>query len=731
MTFPAGGGLFPFYLLYFNGGGGSGTSFAWFDGATTATSGGGFSLVPATALASPDVHATVWPTGGPTPVPNGSFTLHVDVENRGLVPFGVHNVALPLASGQGAITGGTPPPGATCITGPSGFNCSTRQAIGPGGVEHYAFTYQVPDADAGTAVALQPYVTGPAADPSLLNVVADAGQYNGAFTDVFVLADYPMRGIGAAVVDTGNAPAGFPGLDGGTDDDNPFSFTVGQPLPATAILTSPSGPVSTTWPVTVAGVLSLPPGDTLTVSIAGPVSFPLSCTAGASTFSCLPLPLPEGTYTVTMRVADGAGQGVASTATMVVRPPDPPTIITPAEWSTVRTSPVLVAGSSGEGAGAKVDVLGGLGCNSIVQSDGSWSCTLALTDGLQELSASVRKAVGLPGPATIRWFTVDTAPGAPTLDPVPTPSSNAQPLFSGTGEPTATVTVSAALEGGATTLCSATVAGDGSWTCTSTLALPDGQTLVSATQALATTLESAAAQVAVVVDTVPPSAPTIDVPAGPIANASPPLLGTAEAASTVQVSTSSATVCTAVADPSGHWICASQNLVEGVNALSVSARDAAGNMSHGTSASLIVDTTAPDAPTIDSPASGAVLTDTPDVHGRAEPGAQVEVTLDGVVVAVVAADDGSWSNTPAAALPVGAHFASAVAIDQAGNRGAASSVTAFQVQAPIVPAVHIGATVPTVPSTATAPNTQHGCNSVPGALPIAALLWGTVRRRRW
>src|SRR5439155_19305304 len=75
-------------------------------------------------------------------------------------------------------------------------------------------------------------------------------------------------------------------------------------------------------------------------------------------------------------------------------------------------------------------------------------------------------------------------------------------------------------------------------------------------------------------------------------------------------------------------------------------------------------------------ADGTVTNDTtPEVTGVAEPGATVDVLIDGVVVATTAVDDaGNWIVTPGA-LAEGAHVLAARARDAAGNESGLSAAT--------------------------------------------------------
>ncbi|HYI00583.1 Ig-like domain-containing protein [Hyalangium sp.] len=96
---------------------------------------------------------------------------------------------------------------------------------------------------------------------------------------------------------------------------------------------------------------------------------------------------------------------------------------------------------------------------------------------------------------------------------------------------------------------------------------------------------------------------------------------------------------------------------------------------------LRVDATAPGAPEVTAPASGALLNNSrPTFSGTAEPGGTVRVLLGGVAQTQVAVDAaGAWSFTPGAALAQGPHEVAAVALDSAENEGPASLSRAFTV----------------------------------------------------
>jgi hypothetical protein len=92
-----------------------------------------------------------------------------------------------------------------------------------------------------------------------------------------------------------------------------------------------------------------------------------------------------------------------------------------------------------------------------------------------------------------------------------------------------------------------------------------------------------------------------------------------------------------------------------------------------------IDQTAPAAPTLNRPADGSVTRDrTPAFTGTAEPGADVEVFVDGNSIGSTTANgSGNFSFTPTTPLPPGPHEAFVGATDRAGNDSPQSNTNGF------------------------------------------------------
>ncbi len=166
----------------------------------------------------------------------------------------------------------------------------------------------------------------------------------------------------------------------------------------------------------------------------------------------------------------------------------------------------------------------------------------------------------------------------------------------------------------------------------------------------------------------------------------PVLLGSAEAGSTVSVREGTSLLGTATANARGAWSLAAAGLAQNsTHALSVTATDAAGNVSAAASCTLTLDSLAPAAPTLSSStSSGSTLTST-TLGGTAEAGSIVSLAdlVGGQVLALgnaTAAADGTW-HMASAALARGLNLVSATAMDAAGNVSAATSL-ALTIDAP-------------------------------------------------
>ncbi|MDR0286023.1 MAG: Ig-like domain-containing protein, partial [Propionibacteriaceae bacterium] len=469
------------------------------------------------------------------------------------------------------------------------------------------------------------------------------------------------------------------------------SLTVDTTPPAAPVVTAPAaGALVTTATPTIAGTGEA--GATVTV-MDGPTPVCTTTVGPDSTWSCVvPTALGEGPHTLSVTQADTAGNvSPAATRTVTVDTvaPGVPAVTTANATVIAGTVPAPVE------AGVTVTVTYPTsGGPATVTADvdpatGTWSVATpadAISGAVTAVAADPAGNASAAGPGTLD---VD-APAAPVVTP-PGTVATATPTLAGTGEPGATVTVS---DGAGQPLCTATVVPAGTWSCTATT-LPEGPNSLSVTQADPAGNVSAATPMAVVVDTIPPAAPVVTVPAAGAAlgNPTPTLAGTGEAGATVTVKDGGGhPLCTTTAGAGGTWTCTVTALADGPAALVVTQTDAAGHVSAATTVDVVIDTEAPGQPVIDTlTAAGAA--------GTAEAGATVTVTWPDATTSEVQADGtGHWSVPTPQDMTSG--LVTVVATDAAGNTSAPAT-GALNLDPPDAPTVTtanattIAGTVPT------------------------------------
>ena len=365
----------------------------------------------------------------------------------------------------------------------------------------------------------------------------------------------------------------------------------------------------------------------------------------------------------------------------------------------------------------------------VANASGQWTYTTpVLSEGSHNLTATVTTAAGGESAPTAVFETIidTTAPTIPVIGNVADDVGATQGSIAdggSTDDTTPTLSGSNLQPGdivivsdGNNVIGSTTVLADGTWIYTPTTPLNDGShafTVVAVDPA--GNVSAPSASHTVIVDTAAPSAPTLDTVVddqGDVTgnltsgqttdDASPDLSGTAESGSLVTIYDNGVAIGSVIAT-NGNWtFTPTVPLTDGSHALTVTATDAAGNVSApSASHTVIIDTVAPGAPTQSLTDDVGAITgainagdftddDKPTFSGTAEGGAVV-VIYDGAnrIGSVTANASGAWSFTPATALANGAHSFSAQAVDSAGNIGPKGPAIPFTVDtsAPAVPTI--------------------------------------------
>ncbi|MEE4453119.1 Ig-like domain-containing protein [Novosphingobium resinovorum] len=511
-------------------------------------------------------------------------------------------------------------------------------------------------------------------------VAADLAQVTGgelasaAYVPVDAMAGFDAPNVAAATV----AAAGGGGLSTGLV--LPLAILGGGGLVAAAAAGGGSGgedepgtPPDTTAPAAATDLSVSAAGDRLTgraeagasvrVDADGDGTSDYSATVAADgTFSvALSPPLVNGeTLEVTVRDAAGnVGPAASVTAPDIVAPLPPFHVLFASHGGSI-------TGTGEPGATVAVDIDGDGEADHTTQiaPDGTFTITFAAPlDNGQSIDVTV---IDGAGNASVPLTVV-----APDLTPPPAFAPSIAPtngsIVTGTAQAGVAVMLS---DSAGVPLGQAIVAADGTWSFSPSSPLPDG-TVITAAGVNAEGEPGPAATV--IVDGIAPAAPVLSPSNGTIVS------GTAEAGATILLyDADGGLVGQVVADAGGAWSIVPRTALADGSAVTVIARDAAGNSSP--QAGTVIDAAAPSAPIL-APANATTIS------GTAEAGSTVLLS-DGAGRAIgqVTADGaGNWSFTTTTPLADGSTV-QATARDAAGNLSAAASITVDAI-APAAPTV--------------------------------------------
>jgi len=586
-------------------------------GTATVGSTGTFTLVLADPLTNAEVLTLVQTDRAGNASPAASLTTPDFTP-----PDPLDNVAI---NASGAVVTGTGEPGATVtVKDASGTLLGTGTVLGDGSFSVTLSTPQinkevlsVQQADPPGNVSEPATVTAPDLTPP---AVAAQLQFN-ATGDVLTGTGEAGATVSLTLADGTPVGAGTVGVDGTFLIDLTQAQNAGEQV--FVVLTDTAGNASaagsllapdTTPPATVAGLQINDAGNVISgTGEAGAsvyVTDPAGNIVGTGTVSA------NGTFTVTLPVAqlngeqlsvvqrDAAGNpSVGETISAPdVTPPAPPvaTALTP--------NGITLSGTGEAGATVRVTTADGVSLGSAtVNADGTFSVTLNTPQLNGETLHLTQTDTGSNVSTDATYQVRDVTDPAPVDDLAV--SQNGL-VVTGTGEPGATVSVSLA----GTTLGSATVGADGTFSVTLSSAQVNGQTL-TVVQADVAGNDAAPATVSAP-DTTPPALPAVTSLTNGVT-----LAGTAEAGSTITVTSANGTVLgTAVTDDDGNYSVTLDAAQNNGQVLTVVASDGSNNQS-----APLVYTTLDTLP----PAAVTNLTISADhsvLAGRGEVGASIVVT---------------------------------------------------------------------------------------------------------
>ena len=220
-----------------------------------------------------------------------------------------------------------------------------------------------------------------------------------------------------------------------------------------------------------------------------------------------------------------------------------------------------------------------------LDSSVNWSYSFNLSEGTNNISITSRDAVvNESAPITTTIILDSSAPGAPTLDAVVSPTNISPQILSGNKETNSSIWING------TEVIS--INSDITWSYAFYLFEGNNKILITSRDACGN--ESTAVTTDIVLDTITPEIPTLNAVTSPT-NISPQILsGTKEANTSIWING----IEVVPLDSSTDWSY-SYNLSEGTNNISITSCDSVGNESSSVITTIILDTDVPEAPTLD------------------------------------------------------------------------------------------------------------------------------------
>ncbi|MCB9599259.1 MAG: hypothetical protein H6720_02710 [Sandaracinus sp.] len=356
-------------------------------------------------------------------------------------------------------------------------------------------------------------------------------------------------------------------------------------------------------------------------------------------------------------------------------------LVTPANDSIGNEPRPVISGTATPGITVVLTLDGTALGMTTADATGAWTFTPSsdIADGVHTVIATVMGGMDMAMDGAD--FTVDTTTSVAITAPVDGDrSTNTTPTISGTGEVGAMVTVM--VDG--MMLGIATVGMDGTWTIDVTTALADGTHSVAATSRdaagnMASDTSSFTVDLSTTVDITSPAI------GERVMTATPTISGTGEPGASVVVSVDGTEIGTVTVAGDGTWsIDVTSALAEGTHTVEATATDTLGNMA-AAGASFEVDL----GNAVEWLQPEVTGDTTPELSGTGEPGATVEVSVDGSVVDSVVVDaEGNWTLQLTTPLAVGNHTVSVESVDEAGNEATDSGTLDVELPGPRVEIRH-------------------------------------------
>lgn len=436
----------------------------------------------------------------------------------------------------------------------------------------------------------------------------------------------------------------------------------------------------------------------------------------------------DGSYVIGAVTEDAAGNASMGQSAPITVDTMPPalTLTAPMDGQLIPDADVRALGSAEPGASITVELTDAAGQPAgaamvSANAQGAWDASfMGLSDGVYTVKVTAQDRASNQANAQ-GSFEVDALAPMVQIDAPEDQAVSAEPsptiLGSATADAMVVVVIRDAQGAEVASLMATVDPITGAWSVTPEQPLADGDYTieVSATRRNAKVANDS---IDWTLDTQAPDT-TITLPAqGTVSNNNQPTItGNSEPGATLEITITDAQgmiveTLSVSADDQGAWsVDSAMTLADGEYTINATAADAANNTAMADPITWTVDATAPMV-MISSPAQGTTTRETTiTLEGSAEPGASVEIFVDGVKVDEVTADaNGQWSMT-IADLSVDEHTFEATSSDEAGNQGSSGQVT-ITIEATPAPVV---ITSPTQGSTVTEPTVIVSGTGEPGA----------------
>lgn len=403
------------------------------------------------------------------------------------------------------------------------------------------------------------------------------------------------------------------------------------------------------------------PGTTVTLRIDGGQAITVTVNQDGSWSHTPTSDLGDGMHTVSVTARDKAGNTAQDSTTFEVDLTAPSlSLDSPQDGAVINDLRPEIAGTSDPGAIVELYVDGQLVATLTAdgQGDWTWQPNSNLAAGAHTILAETEDNVGNASSVN-GSFSIDVTP--PNVN-IATPVNSRvitdrTPLVTGNAE--ANVALTMRIDGGAP--INFIVPNNGAWMYLPTNPLADGPHVITA-NVVDRAGNTANAATSFTVDTTPPDV-AISAPASGSSTMSqrPVIRGTSEPGQTVEVFIDGVPVGSVMADGVGNWsYTPNSDLGDGAHSVTARVADPVGN-SADVNTSFEIEPAIMAIVEITEPSMGdSVMTATPTISGKANPGATVQISVDGAEPVTVTADEnGDWTYTPSAPLNSGSHTVNA------------------------------------------------------------------------